>query len=85
MNPDAGKVRVHVAALARPKPRVEIGRHYTGRREYYWDSRTGVYNESLPLLNYDEWLIQQALVGPARLVRRARDQIRQPLTTKETP
>ncbi len=60
-----------------PKPKVEIGSLYTGKREFHWDSRTGTYSELLPLIGYDEWLIQQALVGPMVLRKRKQKNIRQ--------
>lgn len=72
-------VAKHVIRLATgtPKLPVEIGAQWTGKREFHWDSRTGVYMESYPLVGYDEWLIQQALVGPLVLRKRKRKNIRQ--------
>lgn len=73
-------VHLHVVRLANPvsKPLVVIGCKYTGRREFLWDSRLGVYSESLPLVGYDEWLVQQALCPPKEIRRRPVGATRQP-------
>lgn len=71
---------VHSTALATvpaAKKKVIIGSAYTGKREYHWDSRSGVYSESLPILSRDEWLIQQVLCLPQLVIRRQKDDIRQ--------
>ena len=56
------KVVAHVQRLAAGKPNVgyTISSRYTGRREWHWDSRNGVYEELLPLVDVDAQLIQQA-------------------------
>lgn len=66
-----------IRRLAEPKPKVEIGARWTGKREYHWDSRTGVYSESMPLMHYDDWLVQRALCPPAVLRQREPSDIRQ--------
>ncbi len=73
----------HIARLAIGHPVVTrtgvvIGKHFTGKREYHWDSRTGTYSESLPLVSYDEWLIMRALCPPKEVRRRSKKEIRQP-------
>lgn len=67
-----------VNRLATGKPvDYKIGSKFTGKREYHWDSRSGVYSESLPLIGYDEWLIQMCFC-PDKLVRRRKpNEVRQ--------
>jgi len=69
----------HVVRLANPpvRPKVDIGSRFTGKREFSWDSRSGTYSESLPLVSYDEWLIQVALCPTLLVRRRNRESIRQ--------
>ncbi len=58
-------VAAHVIALAmgKPKAKSDIGTAYTGKREWQWCSRSGVYSESLPVMGHDERLIQFALLA----------------------
>lgn len=77
MSPDHNTVRPLVA-LATSKPKVEIGKRWTGRREYFWDSRAGVYSEALPVMGYDEWLVMHALVPTMLCRRRTATDVRQP-------
>jgi hypothetical protein len=67
-----------------PTKRVVIGAKYTGKREFQWDSRSGLYSESLPLLSYDERLLQAVLCAPQMVVRRSKDDIRQKETSCAT-
>ncbi len=72
-------VRASVVRLATPprKPLVEIGTPRTGKREFHWDSRSGRYSEEKPLVGYDAWLIQMALVPGLLVQRRHKKDIRQ--------
>ncbi len=72
------QVAEFVTRLATAKKiKLKIGERFTGKREFYWDSRSGEYSESLPLVGYDEWLIQIALLPKMLVKRRRPDQIRQ--------
>ncbi len=53
-----------VIRLAMGKPKVSVGTAYTGKREYFWCSRTGTYRESMPILSADERFIQAVLTTP---------------------
>lgn len=66
-----------VLAVVPAKPKVEIGSRYTGKREVYYNTRTGTYSESCVTL--DEWArFLQAALCPPRVARmRRREEIRQ--------
>ena len=68
-----------VERLARDKPVRDfvIGSRYTGKREWSWDSRSGSYSESLPLMGHDEFVLQMALTGASVLRRRTPSEVRQ--------
>jgi hypothetical protein len=60
-----------ITKLATGKPvGYKIGSKFTGKREYHWDSRSGVYSESLPLVGYDEMLLQSVLLWRPKCKRK---------------
>jgi hypothetical protein len=58
-------IAAHVISLAmgKPKSKVMIGAAYTGKREYHWDSRKGIYSESMPTMSAEDRLIQAVLLA----------------------
>ncbi len=68
-----------IERLARDKPVRDyvIGRLYTGKHEWSWDSRSGTYSESLPVMSHDAFVLQMALTNGAVLRRRTPSEVRQ--------
>ena len=55
--------------VAHPKPKVEIGLHWDGKRHVYYDTRNGEYCESAPQMDRDAHRLQQALCPPRLRLR----------------
>jgi hypothetical protein len=54
---------ITMLATSRPRVAVQIGSRWTGRREYHWDSRSGVYSECKPDPGLFEAMLQKALLA----------------------
>jgi hypothetical protein len=75
MNPMHDTLRP--VTLLPSKPKVEIGKRFTGKREVHYDTRTGEYCESMPVMDWDSWLIQRAICPQLLVKARRPKEIRQ--------
>jgi hypothetical protein len=60
------------------KPKVEIGKRYSTRREVHYDTRSGTYEEMNPIMDIYAFALQHALCPDALPKRRAPEKVRQP-------
>ena len=57
-----------------PTPKVEIGSRWSGRREVYYDTKAGIYEEANPMMDvWARWLQAALLPGPRTRARKPED------------
>jgi hypothetical protein len=69
--------RYYTLTVTPARPKVEIGKRWTGRREVFYDTRTGEYHETLPVMDIYAYVLQQALLTPIVATARRAEEIRQ--------
>ncbi len=73
---DASVVR-HSLVVVPATPKVEIGLRYTGKREVYYDTKEGIYEESNPVMDFWAAYLQAALLPGPRTSARKPEDVRQ--------